>query len=144
MKQLAPNLAEDNSWRVNRVIDNYGDNSDFPRLSDTGFDKEALDDYLFDYQAIIDSEGTDRTQLTVYGIIALLPLFIASAFPENALPWGRWSLLMTVLLGVLLAAFVRWMVKLMKQRKLKKLRAEFPELAHYVEQVLDYEYKHNN
>lgn len=46
----------------------------------------SLDDFLFEVQSALDSQGSQKAQLTKYGIVAIVPVLIFSAFPEAMLP----------------------------------------------------------
>ena len=87
MKELQPNILNDYEHVVNSLVERYGDTAGFPQLETYHVTKELVEDYLFDYQAILDSEGSQRSQQTMYGIIALLPVILLSAFPIEMLPW---------------------------------------------------------
>ena len=98
MKDLQPNILNDYEHLITHAIERWGEEDDFPVLE--GLERKALDDYLFEYQRILDSEGSQKAQLTKYGIIAILPVIVLSAFPESMLPWGKYSLIAGVVAGV--------------------------------------------
>lgn len=144
MKELQPNIIDDLDHRVHLLIQNHGDASDFPKMEAEGISKEKLDEYLFNYQSILDSQGSMRTQLTIYGIIALIPLFIASAFPEESLPMGNNFFFIALAMGVVLALLIRSIATLIRQMKLTKLKRENPIMAQYVDDVCAYGERNQN
>lgn len=81
MKDLQPNILDDYEHLVTNAMKRWGGEADFPVME--GVKREDLDDYLFEYQRILDSEGSQKAQLTKYGIIAIIPIIILSAFPET-------------------------------------------------------------
>jgi|LAHS01.1.fsa_nt_gb hypothetical protein len=138
MKDLQPDLLNDYEHRVNRIIEKYGAQPDFPKSSD---DVDAtLGDYLFSYQAQLDSEGSARTQQTVYGIIALVPIIIISAFPVEMLPWesNMQSLLVGLGIGIAIALLIKAIRVGLRQMGLRRLRREYPQAAAYADEVLAY------
>ena len=137
MKDLQPNILNDYEHLITRAIEHWGEEEDFPVLE--GLERKALDDYLFEYQAILDSEGSQKAQLTKYGIIAVLPVIVLSAFPESMLPWGKYSLIAGVALGVALALLIKGLMMLLVRARLSRLRSANPELAEYSSRVEAYQ-----
>ena len=107
--------------RVNRKIQLNKTYSDFPKAEDYGITESELSDYLFDKQAILDSEGSPRSQYTVAGILIVLPVIVISAFSEKDLPWGRWSLFVGLGIGLALAGCVKYLIKLLIRIRLKRM-----------------------
>ena len=107
--------------RVNRKIQLNKTYSDFPKAEDYGITESELSDYLFDKQAILDSEGSPRSQYTVAGILIVLPVIIISAFSEKDLPWGRWSLFVGLGIGLALAGCVKYLIKMLILIRLKRM-----------------------
>lgn len=138
MKDLQPNIFDDYEKRISLAILRHQDESGFPKMESYHVDRAMLDDYLFDYQATLDSEGSQRAQLTLYGIIALIPVLILSAFPESKLPWGSYSLLFGVGLGVVVAIAVKGIRVLVRQARLRGLRAARQNVAAYCDAVSEY------
>ncbi len=138
MKELQPNILDDYEHRITLAVERHGDEPDFPQLGQYGIDRERLSSYLFDYQAILDGEGSQRAQLTLYGIIAIVPVLVLSAFPEAQLPWGRWSLLVGIGMGVLLSVAVKAVRLSLKNARLRKLRGGNSDLAAYCDAVSNY------
>jgi len=137
MKDLQPNILNDYEHLITRAIERWGEEDDFPVLE--GSERKALDDYLFEYQRILDSEGSQKAQLTKYGIIAILPVIVLSAFPESMLPWGKYSLIAGVVAGVVLALLVKGLVMLLVRARLSRLKRANPELAAFSASVEIYQ-----
>ena len=137
MKDLQPNILNDYEHLITRAIERWGEEDDFPVLE--GLERKALDDYLFEYQRILDSEGSQKAQLTKYGIIAILPVIVLSAFPESMLPWGKYSLIAGVVAGVILALLVKGLVMLLVRARLSRLKRANPELAAFSASVETYQ-----
>lgn len=140
MKDLQPNILNDYEHRVTRLIEKHGHRPDFPQMADHGVTQEELDDFLFDYQAVLDSEGSARTQQTLYGIIALVPLIIASAFPAEMLPWQSETMgvIYSLAAGIAIACAVKGVRTVIRRASLRGLRASSPDVARYVDAVLNY------
>jgi len=124
---------------VNRKIQLNKTYSDFPKAEDYGITESELSDYLFDKQAILDSEGSPRSQYTVAGILIVLPVIIISAFSEKDLPWGRWSLFVGLGIGLALAGCVKYLVKLLIRIRLKRMANT--KIDDYIHAVLNYQSK---
>ena len=137
MKDLQPNILNDYEHLITHAIERWGEEDDFPVLE--GLERKALDDYLFEYQRILDSEGSQKAQLTKYGIIAILPVIVLSAFPESMLPWGKYSLIAGVVAGVVLALLVKGLVMLLVRARLSRLKRANPELAAFSASVEIYQ-----
>ena len=137
MKDLQPNILNDYEHLITRAIERWGEEDDFPVLE--GLERKALDDYLFEYQRILDSEGSQKAQLTKYGILAILPVIVLSAFPESMLPWGKYSLIAGVVAGVILAMLVKGLVMLLVRVRLSRLKRANPELAAFSASVETYQ-----
>ena len=125
--------------RVNRKIQLNKTYSDFPKAEDYGITESELSDYLFDKQAILDSEGSPRSQYTVAGILIILPVIIISAFSEKDLPWGRWSLFVGLGIGLALAGCVKYLIKLLIRIRLKRMANT--KIDDYIHAVLNYQSK---
>lgn len=141
MKDLQPNILNDYEHLITRAIERWGEEEDFPVLE--GLERKALDDYLFEYQRILDSEGSQKAQLTKYGIIAILPVIVLSAFPESMLPWGKYSLIAGVAIGLVLALLIKGFVMLLVRARLGRLKSANPELADYSARVEAYQNQKN-
>lgn len=139
MKELQPNILDDYQHRVEELISHHHDEAGFPRMEDYHVEKDELSSYLFEYQAIRDSEGSQQTQLTVYGILVFIPVLVCTAIGEANLPWGRWSLLVSIGMGLILALLVKSIRRMVSQLKLNHLRNEHPNEADYAEAVCRYQ-----
>lgn len=123
---------------VENKIKYHKDESDFPKI-DEYITNEELTDYLLDYQAAIDSQGTQRTRYTVLGIIICLPIIILSAFPQNILPLKGYKLFIAgFIVGVILAILYSIMQKCNINRKLEAINQNHPMAHKYVEKVINY------
>lgn len=136
MKDLQPNILDDYEHLVSNTIKRWGGEPDFPTIE--GVNSEELDDYLFEYQSILDSEGSQKTQLTKYGIVAIIPIIILSAFPESMLPWGKYTLVIGVAIGVAIALCLKGLTVLLVKSRLRRLRKAYPKLADYSAKVMAY------
>ncbi|HCC86867.1 MAG TPA: hypothetical protein DEQ17_01050 [Prevotella sp.] len=136
MKDLQPNILDDYEHLVSNTIKRWGGEPDFPTIE--GVNSEELDDYLFEYQSILDSEGSQKTQLTKYGIVAIIPIIILSAFPESMLPWGKYTLVTGVAIGVAIALCLKGLTVLLVKSRLRRLRKAYPKLADYSAKVMAY------
>ncbi|MDR4930763.1 hypothetical protein [Segatella bryantii] len=109
----------------------------FPVMEDYGITRAELDSYLFDKQAIIDSEGSERTRYTWVGILMVIPIVVMSTIPEDNLPLGRWTIIIAILVGLLLC-LIKWcIVKVMIRTKLNKISN--PSIDRYIDDVLNYQ-----
>ena len=141
MKDLQPTILDDYEHRVNLAIEHHQDEDGFPSMEAYGITREELDDYLFDYQVILDSEGSQRSQLTTYGIIALIPIIVLSAFPKKSLPWDNetLSILIGVAIGVVIALIIKSLRMLLKNKNLKRQKTKHPSVVAYINAVLEFE-----
>jgi hypothetical protein len=129
-------IIDDYEHQITRKIDAYQDKADFPQLDEYHITKAQLDDYLFDKQAILDSEGSPRSQYTISGIMIVIPVVICSLFNDAQLPWGRWTFFVAVAIGLVLALLVKTLKKLSIFIQLRKLRQ--PDIECYLSDVLSY------
>jgi len=120
MKELNVTI-DDYEHRINRKIANHKDDPDFPKLADFNITQKQLDDYLYDYQAVLDSKGSQRTRLTVGGVLFVIPPLVMSAIPESNLPWGEASLYVSLAMGAVLAAAGALLQQLVIYLRLKKM-----------------------
>lgn len=137
MKELQVSILDDFEHLITGAIERHGDEPDFPKMGENVVRKE-LDDYLYEYQCILDSEGTQRAQLTKYGIVAIVPVLIMSAFPEQMLPWGKHSLWVGLLAGLVIALLLKGISMLVVKTRLGRLRRDNAEIAAYADQVATY------
>ena len=66
-------MLDDFQRTVENKIRNHKDEEGFPQLP-ANLSEEDLSNYLFDYQAALDSEGTERTRYTIAGFLMCLPI----------------------------------------------------------------------
>ncbi len=129
-------ILNDYQHLVETTITQYQDRPDFPMLEHYHITQAMLKDYLFDKQAILDSAGSARTQYTIAGILIVLPVLVMSAFSEKQLPWGSWSIIVAVIIGLLLFTIYKVVQKLFIKHRLKKLYSR--DIEAYIEAVLTY------
>lgn len=133
-------ILNDYEHSVTNRITEYGAKEDFPKPEDYKLTKEEVDSYLFDKQAILDSLGSQKAQYTLAGILIVLPVLVASAFPEEKLPGGAaGGGILAVFVGILLALFVAMILRIIRNLKLKRLYK--PDIEDYISAVLQYENK---
>ncbi len=125
--------------KVERLIRDHKDEAGFPMLDTFRLEQEELDDYLFERQAILDSKGSERSRYTVAGFLIALPVIVISAFPEESLPWGTWSLLVAVAIGVGLFLLYLAIQKTVIRTRLSHLDANSPEAKRFVDEVLKFD-----
>ncbi len=125
--------------KVERLIRDHKDEAGFPMLDTFRLEQEELDDYLFERQAILDSKGSERSRYTVAGFLIALPVIVISAFPEESLPWGTWSLLVAVAIGVGLFLLYLAIQKTVIRTRLSRLDANSPEAKRFVDEVLKFD-----
>ena len=125
---------------VMKAVNAWGDSQNFPQMKDYGVTKESLTSYLFDKQAILDSMGSERFQLTLLGIFVVIPIFIVSLFPEKKLPLGQYTAVACGVGGAFLFGLFKAFMNFIIRKRLAKLYDEKHEA--YVEQVLLYREEH--
>lgn len=144
MKELQPNILADYEHLIIRAVDHYGGEPDFPDMAAMRIERKELEDYLYEYQRILDSPGSQKAQLTKYGIVAVIPILVLSAFPEEMLPWGRYSLIAGVAIGVLIALALKGISMLSVKARLKRLKAGNANLSDFVGKVDEYQRNKQN
>lgn len=128
-------ILDDFQHQIENKIRNHKNEPDFPQM-DEKLSQEELDDFLFDYQAALDSEGTERTQYTIAGVLITLPIIVLSAFPEESLPVkGYQAVLFGVAIGLLLFGIYKITMKAVVRNKIRRAQEEHPEASAYVEKV---------
>lgn len=135
MKELQPNILDDYEHLITRGIDNHGREAGFPQLEAAGIERQQLDDFLFEVQRALDSQGSQKAQLTKYGIVVVVPVLVLSAFPEAMLPWGHYSLFVGLAIGLLLALLWKGLSVLVVKQRIARLRRANPELAAFADKV---------
>ena len=79
-------LLNDFQHDVAATIERYKDEAEFPHIHYFNITAGELDDYLFEKQAILDSNGTERSRYTLAGTLVVLPVVILAFFPVEDLP----------------------------------------------------------
>lgn len=131
---------DDYEHKVSGKIKKYQDNPDFPKMETFQIDRQELDGYLFDQQAIMDIEGTPRTQYTVAGCLIILPVVILACFPEKAFLGDlAKNTVAALLLGVLLWLFKKSLCKMIVNIRLNRMKNR--KMESYIHAVLAYEPK---
>lgn len=131
-------VLDDFQQQIENKIKNHKNEPNFPQMGNT-LTEEILSDYLFEYQAALDSEGTERTQYTIAGFLMCLPLLFMSAFPEKSLPYtGYKEVIFGVSIGLVLFFIYRVAMKIMVKSKIKSVNKTYPEAQAYVEKVKAY------
>ena len=129
---------DDFQHQVEKKIKHHKDEANFPKM-EGNLDQEELGNYLFDYQAALDTEGSERTQYTIAGFLLSLPILVLSAFPEKTLPVkGYQVVLLGLAIGLLLFLFYKIVMKIIVRSKVKQAKADHPEACLYVEKVMRY------
>lgn len=140
MFQLKESAAEasmlDYQHLVDRTIELHAADPGFPQMSTYGVTREALDSYLFDCQAILDSGGSARSRYTVCGVLIVLPVIVLSAVPEQQRPFGEWAILWAVAVGLLLFLVYLLAMRLRATVRRQRLDREEPDCARYVADVM--------
>ena len=129
-------ILNDYEHSVTNKIRDYGEEPDFPRLEDFGVSREELSGYLFDKQAIIDSRGSEKSRYTIYGILMVIPILVQAAFPDEKLPFGELTILLSIGIGLLLALLYRVVMEAVIKLKLRRLNDE--RIEQYIAKVLAY------
>lgn len=131
---------DDYEHKVSGKINKYGDRPDFPKMETFGIDRQELDGYLFDQQAIMDMEGTPRTQYTVAGCLIVLPVIILACFPEKSFSGSlAINTVGAVIVGVILWLIKKSVCKMIINIRLSRMRIR--KLESYIHAVLSYEEK---
>ena len=132
-------VLDDFQRTVENKIRNHKDEEGFPQLP-AELSEEDLSNYLFDYQAALDSEGTERTRYTIAGFLMCLPILILSAFPDDSLPFkGALNVLAAIGVGLILFLLYRLLMKLMVRSKIRHANLDYPEAKAYVDRVMAFE-----
>ena len=99
--------------------------------------EEELSDYLFDYQAALDSKGSERKRYTVAGILIILPVLVMSAFPIEQLPFEQeaWNCLLAVGIGFCLFLLYYLFSLLLVKVRIGKVNKTYPKAKRFIDQV---------
>ena len=133
-------ILDDFQHAVEQKIAWYGDNADFPKQEKFHLEGYALNDYLFDKQAILDSRGSEKSRYTIAGLIIMLPIIVlALLYPANKMPWGEWSIFIAAAAGVVLWVLYAALKSLIIRTRIRSYDRQHPDEAAYVAEVLAYE-----
>lgn len=139
LNELEVQVLDDFSHQVTGKIDKYGDRDDFPKMGSYQIERQELDGYLFDKQAVLDMEGSKRSQYTLFGILVVIPILILSAFPEKVWPWGYYTVLVAIGSGLLLGLFIKGLMRMIINFRVRKMADRHFDA--YINAVLSYEPK---
>lgn len=137
MKDLAEytSVVDDFQHRIEAKIRKHGAEKGFPGQGNVSDDE--LSDYLFEYQAALDSKGSERQRYTIAGILIILPVLILSAFPNEQLPLESQAhnFLLAIAIGLCLFGLYYLLSQLMVRLRIRKVNNAHPEAKWFVEQV---------
>lgn len=139
LREPEKQILDDFEHKVTLQISKYGDEPDFPKYEDYGLSHMALDDYLFDKQAILDMGGSERTQLTVGGVITVAPVLVLACFPDSSSVYENGKAMATIaaiVVGLLLACMVKALLQLVIHWRINKHKQ--PQVESYIKAVLRY------
>lgn len=129
-------VLDDFQHTVENKIRNHKNDAGFPQLP-ANISEDDLADYLFDYQAALDSEGTERSRYTIAGFLLCLPILIMSAFPDDSLPFeGILNVLAAIGVGLILFFLYRVVMKIVVKKKICQANQDYPEVKNYVDRVM--------
>lgn len=116
-------------------IRNHGADKGFPERE--GVTEDEVSDYLFDYQAALDSKGSERQRYTMAGILIILPVLIASAFPTESLPFAEdvWNFLLAIGVGLCLFGGYQLLMAVLVKARISKVNRTYPKAKAYIDQV---------
>ena len=136
LKTLGRQNLDDFEHQVTNRIKDFGVDDRFPRMEDYKITKKMLDDYLFDKQAVLDSGGSKQTQLTMTGVLIVLPIIVLSAIPEQSYPFGHLTFFVFLVMGIVLALLVRGVIHMVIQIRVRHLSN--PVIDRFINDVLNY------
>ena len=129
-------VLDDFQHTVENKIRNHKNDAGFPQLP-ANISEDDLADYLFDYQAALDSEGTERSRYTIAGFLLCLPILIMSDFPDDSLPFeGIMIVLAAIGVGLILFFLYRVIMKIVVKKKIRQANQDYPEVKNYVDHVM--------
>ena len=131
-------LLNDFQHDVTATIERYKDEPEFPHIHDFNITAGELDDYLFEKQVILDSNGTERSRYTLAGTLVVLPVVILAFFPVDDLPFKEYSVFPAMLIGLLLYGLVYATRKALIRKRLGRLDNDYVNVKRYVDAVMDY------
>lgn len=137
MKDLSEytTVIDDFQHRMEAKIRNHQTDQGFPDRGDLS--EEELSDYLFDYQAALDSKGSERKRYTLAGILIILPVLVMSAFPIEQLPFEQeaWNCLLAVGIGFCLFLLYYLFSLLLVKVRIGKVNKTYPKAKRFIDQV---------
>jgi len=138
LREPEKQFFDDYEHKITGKIEKYAGQPGFPQIADYGIDQQDFDGYLFDKQAIMDMGGSQRTKLTVGGIITVLPVLVLSALPDDSYIFGTmWTTLLALAIGLMLAMCLFALLKMVIYYRLAKLKNA--KMESYIKAVLFYE-----
>lgn len=140
LREPEKQILDDFEHKVTNKMQKYGDEPDFPKLENYGLTRMELDDYLFDKQAILDMDGSKRTQLTVGGFITVIPVLILSCFPDKSPIYENGKAMTTIIaiiIGLLLACFCKALLQMVILYRVNKHKET--KMETFIKAVLFYE-----
>ena len=140
LREPEKQILDDFEHKVTNKMQKYGDEPDFPKLENYGLTRMELDDYLFDKQAILDMGGSKRTQLTVGGIITVIPILILSCFPDKSPIYENGKAMTTIIaiiIGLLLASCCKALLQMVILYRVNKHKET--KMETFIKAVLFYE-----
>lgn len=139
LEQQYVTVLDDFQHQVENRIRNHKDEANFPQLPE-GVDEMILSDYLFEYQAALDSEGTERSRYTIAGILLCLPILVMSGFSDTSLPFkGVWNVLAAIGVGLVLFLLYRILMKAYVRSRIQRVNRDYPEVKKYVDSVMTFQ-----
>lgn len=130
-------ILNDYEHRITNIIAAHEHEAEFPKIEAFGITKKELNDYLFEKQVILDSEGSEKSQYTLYGTLAIVPILCLAVYPVNQLPGGPLSVVVALLVGIVLAGSVKLIRRLVMRYRLNKLADA--KIEKYLKAVEDYQ-----
>ncbi len=128
-------VVDDFQHQMENKIKNYAMDQGFPQKG--SISEEELSDYLFDYQAALDSEGSERSRYTIAGVLLILPILVMSAIPEYNLPFANMLANQVVAIGVGLVLFLLYylLMKALVHHRIHRVNQAYPEARDYINKV---------
>lgn len=140
LREPEKQFFDDYEHKITGKMEKYAGQPGFPQLADYGIERMDFDGYLFDKQAIMDMGGSQRSKLTVGGIITVLPVLVLSAFPDESYIFGTmWTTLLAIGIGLMLAMCVFAVLKAVIYYRLAKMKDN--KMESFIKAVLFYEPK---
>lgn len=133
--ELYTTVIDDFQHQMENKIKNHSMDQGFPPKG--SLSEEELSDYLFDYQAALDSEGSERSRYTIAGVLLILPILVLSAIPEYNLPFTNMLANHGIAVGVGLLLFLvyRIIMKALVRHRIHRVNQTYPQAKAYIEKV---------